>query len=397
MILFYVNPTAGSGHAKKVWQTLEPYLQKHQIPYTAIIDANPNHALSRLRSAHSLKPKALFVIGGDGTLSSVVNAIIGSLSDPQAIRSMLASIPFALIPAGSGNDIARSLALPKDPLLLFDRTYKALQNTSTVFLDIAWHRPDPSSYQRASSYPSTPTPQVASSHQAASSHQVLSSHQVASTNRGASLEESAIHSSPRSLALPRVAVGFLGIGFDGEVVYGLQGRHPWVELADIHEAHIHEIIDRSKYNLTKKTMRRLSYTVGVLKTLKNFQPFDLTLSIDGDKRTFHEVWMAALLNVTHFGGGMRISPNSRFDDGLWDLIVVHKISKGAFLRTFPRVFLGRHLTHPAVFYRRGQSFTFTIIQQRKTIYAQQDGDLIALPRTVDILPRALPFVLPQTV
>ncbi|MDY0323918.1 MAG: hypothetical protein RBR24_07905 [Candidatus Carbobacillus sp.] len=105
---------------------------------------------------------------------------------------------------------------------------------------------------------------------------------------------------------------------------------------------------------------------------------------------------ATLTQSTHFGGGMRISPNSRFDDGLWDLIVVHKISKSAFLRTFPRVFTGSHLTHPAVFHRQGQSFTFTITHQDQTVFAQQDGDLIALPHSVDILPRALPFLLPRT-
>lgn len=387
MILFYVNPTAGSGHAQKIWRTLEPHLQKHRIPYTTIIDTHPAHALSRLRLAHSLKPRALFVIGGDGTLSSAVNAVIGSLSDPQAIRSILASVPFALIPAGSGNDIARSLTLPKDPLTLFDHTYDALQNGSPVYFDIAWHTPDAASYK------------------ATYTHAEPSSSPTAVP-------------SLQSLSLPRVAVGFMGIGFDGEVVYGLEGHHAEEHAHEMHvKRHLSKVdhrsdplyaeylaenrkdahgIGRSKHNLTKKTMRRLAYTAGVFKTLLSFQPFDLNLMIDGDKHTFHEVWMAALLNVTHFGGGMRISPNSRFDDGLWDLIVVHNISKSAFLRTFPRVFLGSHLTHPAVFHRRGQSFTFTIIQQRKTVYAQQDGDLIALPHSVDILPRALPFLLPQT-
>ena len=368
MIIFYVNPTAGSGHAQKVWRILEPHLQKHRIPYTAISDADPKHALSRLRSAHAHRPRALFVVGGDGTLSSAVNAVIGALNDPQTIRSLLASVPFALIPAGSGNDIARSLSLPKDPLTLFDHTYAALQHTSPVFLDIAWHKPAAISYTSVS---------------------------LATSLHGKPSSEHAVVPSSQPSSVPRVAVGFMGMGFDGEVVYRLQGHRAEEGAPETHVEHRLFSVRRQRQH-HKKTMRRFSYTIGVLRTLTNFQPFDLTLSIDGNNHSFHQVWMAALLNVTHFGGGMRISPNSRFDDGLWDLIVVHKISKSAFLRTFPRVFTGSHLTHPAVFHRQGQSFTFTITHQDQTVFAQQDGDLIALPHSVDILPRALPFLLPRT-
>gem|GEM_PF-6312982 len=56
MIIFYVNPTAGSGHAQKVWRILEPHLQKHRIPYTAISDADPKHALWRRHAHQSEQP-----------------------------------------------------------------------------------------------------------------------------------------------------------------------------------------------------------------------------------------------------------------------------------------------------------------------------------------------------
>ena len=56
------------------------------------------------------------------------------------------------------------------------------------------------------------------------------------------------------------------------------------------------------------------------------------------------------------GGGQRPQlrrrhegrPHASLDDGLLDVVVIHEIGKLEFLRTFPKVFSGRHVEHPAV-------------------------------------------------
>ena len=53
------------------------------------------------------------------------------------------------------------------------------------------------------------------------------------------------------------------------------------------------------------------------------------------------------------GGGMRIAPDARVDDGLLDVCIVRGVGRLAFARSFPRVFRGAHTTHPAVVMLRG--------------------------------------------
>ena len=51
-------------------------------------------------------------------------------------------------------------------------------------------------------------------------------------------------------------------------------------------------------------------------------------------------------NGPTYGGGMRIAPDARLDDGLLDLVFVRKVSKTKLLRVFPRVYSGEHVDLP---------------------------------------------------
>ncbi len=49
-----------------------------------------------------------------------------------------------------------------------------------------------------------------------------------------------------------------------------------------------------------------------------------------------------------FGGGVRLAPHARMDDGLLDLVLVGPVSRTELRRVLPRVYRGRHVSHPAV-------------------------------------------------
>ena len=124
-------------------------------------------------------------------------------------------------------------------------------------------------------------------------------------------------------------INVAGCGFDAEVAY--QINH--------------------KFRRLRGTS---AYIVAVVSTLMKLQPYPITLTIDGVLQ--HEtVMLCAVANAKTYGGGMRIAPNADISDGLFDIVLVGKVTKLEFLRTFPKVFKGTHLDHPQVKVLRGQT------------------------------------------
>jgi diacylglycerol kinase family enzyme len=52
---------------------------------------------------------------------------------------------------------------------------------------------------------------------------------------------------------------------------------------------------------------------------------------------------AVFANTPVYGGGMRIAPRAKMDDGLLDVCLIHDISKLKLAGVFPTVYFGRHL------------------------------------------------------
>jgi diacylglycerol kinase (ATP) len=88
---------------------------------------------------------------------------------------------------------------------------------------------------------------------------------------------------------------------------------------------------------------------------------------------------------------MQVLPDAQFDDGLLDVLLLHEISTREFLKVFPKVFKGAHVTHPAVEIIRGRSVTL----EADGIVAYADGERFApLPITVEVVPGAVTVLAP---
>ena len=94
-------------------------------------------------------------------------------------------------------------------------------------------------------------------------------------------------------------------------------------------------------------------------------------------------------NGVSIGGGMRVTPNALLDDGLLDVLVVRPLSRVSFLRIFPRVFAGTHLSDPRVaVYRAGRVRIEEVGSSDVAAYA--DGERVGpLPLDLEVVPRAL--------
>ena len=88
---------------------------------------------------------------------------------------------------------------------------------------------------------------------------------------------------------------------------------------------------------------------------------------------------------------MEMAPQARIDDGRLDLVTVGPVGRLDLLRTFPRIFAGTHVTHPAVTVRRGSRLTFEVGQP---VSVMVDGESLCLAiESVEVLPAALTVAL----
>lgn len=97
---------------------------------------------------------------------------------------------------------------------------------------------------------------------------------------------------------------------------------------------------------------RAGYLATTLVQLRRFNNASVTISVDGLSEEAN-VLFVAIANGPLYGGGMRIAPDARLDDGLLDVCVVGDISRLTALRQLPNLYRGTHVSHPQVAMRRG--------------------------------------------
>ena len=133
------------------------------------------------------------------------------------------------------------------------------------------------------------------------------------------------------------------------------------------------------------------YIYGVYNVLISFKPIFFKL-ITKNNTIEKKAMTIAVGNSWMYGGGMKIVPDAKLDDGLFDVCIVEEISKLEFLKVFPRVFSGTHVTHPAVTIFRTD---FLRIESNKKMSVQADGEIIkSLPVNFELIPEAINAVVP---
>lgn len=132
-----------------------------------------------------------------------------------------------------------------------------------------------------------------------------------------------------------------------------------------------------------------TYVVALVRTLSRFTPAAFTIEVDAQRLEFDGM-LVEIGNGRWTGGGMKVLPDALMNDGVIDVCTVEALSKPAFLRAFPRVFIGTHVSHPKVRVLRGARIQLEA-NRRVQVYA--DGERVGpLPAIFQVLPAALPVV-----
>ena len=151
-----------------------------------------------------------------------------------------------------------------------------------------------------------------------------------------------------------------------------------------------DAIVNERANRLRHPRGKSRYLVALVIELARLRPIRYRLVLDGVE-TVTDAALIAVGNNQSIGGGMRVTPNAVVDDGLFDVLVVTPLSRIAFMRVFPRVFAGTHLTDPRVTVHRAKHVRI----EADNVAAYADGERVALlPVDVEIVPGALRVLMP---
>jgi len=143
-------------------------------------------------------------------------------------------------------------------------------------------------------------------------------------------------------------------------------------------------IVNERANRLKWPRGKMKYNIAMLLELPRFKPKSYNIVIDG-KPFQTQAMLIAIANGLSYGGGMKVCPEAQLQDGLLDIMILAPVSKFEFVRIFPSVFKGLHITHPAVSIYQGRS-----IQIAADAVGYADGERIGdLPLDVSISPNKM--------
>lgn len=134
------------------------------------------------------------------------------------------------------------------------------------------------------------------------------------------------------------------------------------------------------------------YLIAALRTLAAFTPVEFRVTA-GDCTVRREGFFVAVGNAHRYGGGMKITPQARLDDGLLDICFVGRMAKLKVLCALPTLPFGAHIRLKQVeYFRSGEPVR---IDAARPLEVYADGEFVCCtPVEIGLLPQAMPVIVP---
>lgn len=107
-IAVVLNPAAGGGRPGRNWPAIAGELKRHFGSFEVEATRAPGDASALAARMAARGAEMVIAVGGDGTVSEVADGLLRSRGGGRHMPAL------AVIPAGTGSDFARSLAIPRD-------------------------------------------------------------------------------------------------------------------------------------------------------------------------------------------------------------------------------------------------------------------------------------------
>lgn len=125
-------------------------------------------------------------------------------------------------------------------------------------------------------------------------------------------------------------------------------------------------------NAFKKKFGRQSYLAAVYKSIAGHKNLPLIIEANGEKWE-KPYTLAAVCNGQYYGGGMRIAPSAKLDDGKITLCLVEAISRPKTMVLFPSLMMEKHVYLKQVKFLECENVRISLPQGKETLCL--DGNL----------------------
>jgi diacylglycerol kinase (ATP) len=162
--------------------------------------------------------------------------------------------------------------------------------------------------------------------------------------------------------------------------------------ANVASAGMSGAVARRANTMTKRFGGRATFFYALTREFLAWQNTRVVVELEGGVRReglMHDVIVA---NGRFHGGGMKLAPDARQDDGAFDVVTIGDVTKLDFLSTAPKLYSGRYLAHPKVELLRSSS---AAISSAEPLPLEVDGEPIgSTPARFEVVPSALRLRVP---
>ena len=161
--------------------------------------------------------------------------------------------------------------------------------------------------------------------------------------------------------------------------------------ANVGSAGMSGAVARRANSMSKRLGGRATFFYALLREFAAWKNTEVTVTLDGDERRgrMHDVIVA---NGRWHGGGMKLAPDASPDDGLFDVVLIGDVSKLDFVTTAPKLYSGRHASHPKVDVLRS---TTVGVDAAQPLPIELEGEQVGTtPARFEIVPGALRVRMP---
>ena len=280
------NPASGTHRSRHIAAQVVELLGRRNLAVDLEFTAAPKHAAEiALRSRRDFD--AIVAIGGDGTVHEIAGAMLDC------------GTPLGIVPAGSGNDLIKSLGIPNDTRAAVD---------------------------------------------------------IVARGRTRIIDAGKVNGL--------CFVNVVGIGFDAAV-------------------------NHNSHGLQWPASGLLRYVIALVTTLGTYAALPITVTIEG-KPVVQDLFLLTIGNGTTCGGGFRLTPHAKLDDGLLDVTFVKPITVPRLLWHLPKVFRGT--IDRVVRYASMRQVTRLSVESKAPVPVHVDGEIYRGDTTrldIEIIPKAL--------